>query len=406
MRLAYLVTGYPAPSHTFVLNEVRALRALGVEVATFAPVRSGPEQVLSAADEEARSSTFSWRPIRPLTHLRAHARALGTCRSAYFRALRCSLSRRHPGVRSAVWHFMYFAQGVVLWHRCLLLGISHVHVHFPNSSSDIAMAATDLGGGGWGWSLHIHGPTEFYDVRGTNLALKVEHADFVICISDFSRSQLMAITPTSGWDKLDIVHCGTEKVPQGARRVTARNVLHIVCVGRLVPEKGQHVLLDALQQLPPDLLGRIRCTFVGDGPERPTLEAKVDATALASRVHFTGALSHPEVLEVVSDADLFCLPSFAEGVPVSLMEAMARGVPVVSTRIMGIPELVDGTSGILVAPGSVPALTEALVELLPDPQRRLALGEGGREAIAAGFDLDKTAQELHALFKRRLEGIG
>lgn len=407
MRLAYLVTGYPLPSHTFVQKEVLGLREGGVEVHTFAPVRSGPEAVLSEADRRELETTYSWRPVRPAHHLRAHLAALVRRRGGYGRAIRSTWARRGPGLRSKLYRFLYLAQAVVLWHRCTLARVRHVHVHFANSSSDIAMLATELGGPGWSWSLAMHGPTEFFDVERLQLADKAEHAAFVVCISEFSRSQLMAFTDSTAWERFRIVHCGVdlEELRPAAEPAGTppAGPLEVVCVGRLVDVKGQRILLEAAAALRAEHGLDLRVTLVGDGPTRPTLERRAVELGLDGAVSFTGALGHPEALERVRGADLFCLPSFAEGVPVSLMEAMALGVPVVSTHITGIPELIrDGESGVLVVPGNVASLAAALRRVAQDPELRARLARGGREAVERGFDLRRTVAELQGVFDEYL----
>jgi glycosyltransferase involved in cell wall biosynthesis len=397
VKLAYLVTGYPLPSHTFIQQEVLGLRRLGVEVHTFAPKRAAPEHVLTETDREEFASTYYWRPIRPWQHLRAHAAAIVRRRRGYIDAMRRSWSMRGPGLRSKVWHLMYFTQGVVLWHRCALAGVRHIHVHFANSSSDIAIAATVLGGPEWSWSLSMHGPTEFYDVERLRLGTKVENARFTICISDFCRSQVMAFTDPEVWPRMHVVHCGVAADRlQPRARAADDGPVGILCVGRLVPEKGQTLLLDAVARLLRRGGREVRLALVGDGPSREALEARVRELGLTQAVELSGALGHTEVLRRVAEADVFCLPSFAEGVPVSLMEAMALGVPVVSTRVMGIPELIhDGESGILTAPGDLESLILALTSLIDDPELRARLAERGRAAVERGYDLARTIPQLH-----------
>jgi diketogulonate reductase-like aldo/keto reductase len=174
------------------------------------------------------------------------------------------------------------------------------------------------------------------------------------------------------------------------------SALQVLCVGRLVPEKGQHVLLDAAAAA-----GDVRVVFVGDGPSRASLERH--AAALGVDAVFTGSVGQDEIRDHYRRADAFCLASFAEGVPVVLMEAMAMELPVVTTRIAGIPELVtDGTSGLVVPPGRADLLAEALRALAGDPQLRRRLGAAGREAVAERYDLHRSAAELNRLFGSRL----
>jgi glycosyltransferase involved in cell wall biosynthesis len=245
----------------------------------------------------------------------------------------------------------------------------------------------------------MHGPTELYDVPGHRLAAKARAADFVVCISDFARSQLMGLLDEDGWDRLHVVHCGIdpdEYRPDPAPAGTPR----VLCVGRLVPEKGQAVLVDAIARLRERGVP-VECTLVGEGPSRPALETAIRARGLDGAVELAGAVSQDEIRAHYAAADVFCLPSFAEGVPVVLMEAMAMEIPVVTTRIAGIPELVaDGVDGVLVAPGRPDELADALARLAGAPDERRRLGAAGRRAVLERYDIRAIGPALRALFER------
>lgn len=244
----------------------------------------------------------------------------------------------------------------------------------------------------------MHGPTEFTDVRRFDLAGKVADADAVVCISDYCRSQLMALTDERHWHKLRVVHCGVDPTwftPSAGSRPT--DALRVLSVGRLVPEKGHTVLLDAVA----DLAGQgidVDLTIVGDGPARAALEAHAARRGIADRVQFAGAVGADVITAHYEAADVFCLSSFAEGVPVVLMEAMACGLPVVTTRIAGIPELVDdGVSGYLVPAGRHDLVAKALALLAIEPELREKFGEAGREKVATEFDQGRSAAALAEL---------
>ena len=399
-----MATGYPYPSHTFIQNEVRALRALGMDITTFAHRRAARDEILSDADRTAFETTFPIRPLRLGTYLRAHGSALLADPSGYLRTMRAAVGLRGEGPRSLLWQLFYFGQAVVLWHRCKLAGLRHIHAHFANVSSDVTMLAAELGGDAWSWSFTMHGPTELFEVGRFRLAQKVERAAFVVSISHFTRSQLMGLVGPEHWPKLHVIRCGVDvRALDGAiKRRDTGDPVRIVCIARLVPVKGQLVLLEALA----DLVRRgvtARLELVGGGPMQGALEAAVRDLDLDDRVEIAGALAHPSVLARIRSADILCLPSFAEGVPIVLMEAMALGAPVVATRVMGIPELVEhGVSGLLVAPGSAVELASALERLVEDPGLRLTLGRSARERVAAEFDLHESARQLRELFEREL----
>ena len=400
-RIAYVISRYPYVSHTFVQDEVLALRSIGLEIDTFAIRRTDPEHVLSDTDRQELQTTYAIRPPR-LTHFAlAHLRAVASGPGRYGATLLHALRLATPGFRSRIWHVFYFVQAVVLWDRCRRRGIRHIHAHFANVSSDVALLAARLGDGNGSmtWSFTMHGPTEFYDLTLHRLAEKTLEAEFVVCISAFCRSQLMALVDREHWAKLHVIHSGVDvdrfRPGVGER---AGGKTHVVDVARLTSLKGQALLLEAAALLRDAGLD-FELSFVGDGPEMSGLRDLAENLSIADRTSFLGALSHDAVREVLISADVVCLPSFAEGVPVVLMEAMAMRLPVVTSRIMGIPELiVDDHCGVLVAPGVADELADALTGLINDPGRRAALGCRARTRILEAFDLRRSAQSLLTLF--------
>jgi glycosyltransferase involved in cell wall biosynthesis len=279
-----------------------------------------------------------------------------------------------------------------------------VHAHFANVATAVAMLVADFGGRGWSWSFTMHGPSEFDDVTRFALAPKVRTAAFVSCIGDYCRSQLMKLVEPEQWDKLAIVRCGIdtsvfEAVDRAGRPAEP---LEVLCVGRLVPDKGQALLVEALAAV--RATGRdVRLTFVGDGPDRAQLEGAAARHGVGDVVRFAGAVGQDRIRERYAAADVFCLPSFAEGIPVVLMEAMATGLPVITTHIMGVPELVvDGETGLLVMPGRADALAAAIERLADDRDLRRRLGEAGRRHVQAAFELTDAADAMRALLRAEL----
>ena len=393
-RVAYLSAEYPKVSHTFIMREVDALRRRGLAVDTFTVRRTPPEGLLSAADRAADGETYAILPAAPGRLLRAHARWLARHPARYLATLRLALRHASSGRGNPVWRLFYFAEAGLLADELRRRGIDHVHAHFVNVASAVAMLATELRGPGATWSFTMHGPLEFDDVSLHAIPDKVRRARFVACISDFCRAQLMRQVEPEHWERLHVVHCGVRPADyDGPEDRAGDGPCHIVSVGRLAPMKGFAVLLEALAEV-----DGARLTLVGDGPERAALEATARRLGLDGRVRFTGALGAGGVTDLLREADVFCLPSFAEGVPVVLMEAMAARLPVVATTIMGIPELVaDGVAGRLVPPGRAAPLASALRELVADPAARARMGAAGRAAIEAGFDVDCSAEQLARL---------
>lgn len=401
MRVAYIVTGYPYVSHTFVQREVLALRRLGAEVETFAVRRSSPEDLRSDDDRREFATTHTLRPLRFGRYAGAHARAILSPRARWLRALRTSMGLASPEPRSIAWRFFYFVQAVVLWDRVRRRGMTHVHAHFANVSADLAMLATEVGGPGWTWSFTMHGPTEFADVEAHRLRQKAASATFVACISDYCRSQLMALLPVEQWDKLHIVRCGVDPDRfSPARERTDDGPLRLICIARMVPVKGHAVLIEAVRVL----RGRgiaLELTLIGDGPDRSALERQVEEAGLGSTVTFRGSLGQDEVRVALASADVLCLPSFAEGVPVVLMEAMSMAIPVVCSRITGIPELVvHDESGKVVSPGRSDLVAEAIAALAGAPEHRREMGLAGRRRIEDLYTSDGNASVLLAQFSR------
>lgn len=396
MRLAYVVSRYPATSHTFVSREVRELRRLGVSVSTFSVNPPDPPSRLSARD-----AAESWTTI-VLRDRSLAARALLVAlrrRPLHLLSVLAEAIRLGNGLRGRVWQVCYLLEALIVWRECERQAITHVHAHFANNGADIARLAARLGGTRWTWSFTMHGPTEFNDQKAFGLAGKSADADLVVCISAFARSQLMAITSADHWDRFSIVRCGLDPVSWEVTRPTPPpGELRVLCTGRLVPEKGQHVLLSAVAACREQ--GRsVSLVLVGDGPDRASLQVLANQLDLGDCVRFTGAVGVDAVQEEMRSADVFCLPSFQEGVPVVLMEAMAAGLPVVTSRIAGIPELVeDGVSGFLLPPGDLTALTKALGTCMDDVGLRLRMGAAGRDRVSADFNSATEAARLRELF--------
>lgn len=399
LAVAYLTSRYPALSHTFIEREVQGLRDQGVRVETFTVRPAPPDSLVTPQLREQAART------RPL---------LGAGAGTWLRA-HLALAVRHPGVwgaglsralrtgplspRARLWQVFYFAEAVVLLQHLRRLGIRHVHAHFVNVASDVARHTAALGRdlqgpqAGWRWSFTMHGPTGFESVKAVDLAAKTREADGVSCITDYCRSQLMALVDPPHWERMRVVHmtvdAHTYHPPSRPRAHVGP--LRLLFVGRLVPQKGPSVLLDAI-----DLLRRqgvdVHARIVGAGPLADDLALQVQRRDLGGRVELTGPLGQDRLPQLYREADLFVLPSFAEGLPVVLMEAMATGLPVVTTQIAGVNELVtDGTHGRIVAAGRADLLAAAIAGLASDPAKRERMGEAAREAVLAGFTLEAGA---------------
>jgi glycosyltransferase involved in cell wall biosynthesis len=410
MKLAYLCSLYPAVSNTFVLREVEALRRRGVEIDTYTIRRAKTDQLLADADRAAYQTTFAILPPRWSRLLGAHLHLACTAPKAYMRTLALALRQAPPGVRGSLWQLFYFVEAVMLWSECRRRGIRHIHVHFANVAAAVALLATEIGSAvdseQWSWSFSMHGPTELFNVDQYNLAEKIARARFVVCISDFTRSQLMSLCDPDLWHKLHVIHVGIplEQFTNtlGDSRSTDPEIL---LIGRQVPEKGQAVLLEAVASLA-ERGHHVNTTLVGDGVTRANLERLSKRLGIAAQTSFPGAVGQDDICAFYAKASVFCLPSFAEGVPCVLMEAMAMELPVVSTRITGIPELVDdGHTGLLVSPGRADLLADALELLVTDADLRRRMGAAARDKVVREFNTESSADQLYDLFEAELGGL-
>lgn len=388
--VAYLGAVYPGLSLAFIDREIAALRARGREVVTISIRPADPADLRTeqAREEAAATATVLGGGAAPVvtTFLRfglGHPRTL-------LRGLRRALTTGAPRARYRLWQVFYLVEAVTLLSLLDRGGIRHVHVHFANNAADIARAAVALGndrdGGGWSWSLSMHGPTEFEDPVGFDLAAKVASASSVACITDFCRSQLMRWTAPHLWSRLHLVRMSVDTDryrPSERGHRSPEDPLRVLFVGRLVPEKGPTILLDAIEQMG-DV--PVSVQVVGSGPLADDLARMVAERRLGHRVELVGPLGQDELPDRYRWADVLCLPSFAEGLPVVLMEALATRLPVVTTSIAGIGELVrDGETGLITPPGRADLLAAALQVLHRDPALRDRLGRAGRERIEQLF---------------------
>ncbi len=404
MRIAYVASRYPHISHTFIRREVEALRAEGVEVHTFTVRPSESDAHFGTADLTERRSTTSILPVSPVRLTRVQLAALRRSPEAYLRTLLATVRAAPLGLRNWVWAFFYFLEGILLWSHCERRGIRHVHAHFANVGADVARVAARFGRAAegpdtWSWSFTMHGSTEFSDVSAFGLPGKANDADAVICISEYARSQLVMWTDPPAWSRFHVVHCGVNVGEFDPAPVDPEpHPLRLLFLGRLVVEKGPVVLVEALGLLRASGVDA-QLTIVGEGPSRPEVERSVAELGLADHVVLLGAVPSDEARGHYHRADVFCLPSFAEGVPVVLMEAMSCGLPVVTTYITGIPELVtDGVEGRTVTPGRADLVADAL-RGLTDPERRRSMGQAGREKVEREFDITTVGPQLVTVFE-------
>lgn len=394
MKIAYLTGEYPRATDTFIQREIAGLRKLGQEVFTASIRRTGSEHLVG--DEQRREQTATFHVLetarKPLSLIKAHLGQFIKSPARYLRALRLAFSTAPAGLNGFLFNLFYLAEAGVLAEKMIEWEVDHLHNHIAKSSCTVAMLASEISG--IPYSFTLHGPDIFFEPKRWRLDEKIAKARFVSCISHFCRSQAMIFSDPSHWQKLHIVHCGVEP-ERYASMSKAPNKGNLLFVGRLAAVKGLPVLFDAMRDL-----GDIGVTLqvVGDGPDRKALEALSQEYDLTDRVTFLGYRSQSEVSELLEGADALVLPSFAEGVPVVLMEAMAATRPVIATQIAGVAELVeDGISGLLCQPGDAQALTSAIRHLVQDAKAAESMGQAGRAAVMSEFNADIEAARLATL---------
>lgn len=399
MKIGYLMNTYPIVSTTFIGREIAGLEKLGMEVRRYA-IRPWKGTLIDASDilEQTKTCYLLTGSVVRLFSSVIFETVTNPARS--FSAIR-QLFRLIRNARGhVIKHIAYLMEAMVLRRVAARDGISHIHAHFSTNSAAVAMLSHTLGGPSY--SFTIHGPDELFSPRENSLGLKIASARFVACISHFARSQAMLFSEQTDWPKLRIVHCGV-RVNSYCRPVQSVAKKRVLFIGRLDAVKGATLLVDAF--------GRVRerhpgatLTIVGDGHARQSL--KVQARELGLDAAFLGFQPQDAVAKCLQEADILALPSFAEGVPVVLMEAMASGIPVIASRIAGIPELVeDGVSGFVIPPGDIETLTNRLDALLSDPPLRIRMGEAGRAKVEAEFDIDRESAWLADLFAGNAQGL-
>jgi colanic acid/amylovoran biosynthesis glycosyltransferase len=403
-RLAYLLSIYPAISHTFFLNEITALRSLGFAINVASINRQErPPGSASALEASERESTFYIKAMSPVRAFLVLLKILFRHPRVVLRGSRAALSLDGWNLPATAYALFYLAEALLLGDWLRRKGHRHLHIHFGGPVATVGMLTAMA----WqvSYSLMIHGPDEFYDVEKFYLRQKVERADFVLCISDYCRSQVMKVSHPVHWNKLHVVRLGVDLgIFQPASPVERSDATEIVCVGRFVPAKGHLILLRSFSSLRRRGYN-LRLRLIGDGPERCGMESFIAGEKLDGSVIFEGALSHEATRQKLQHADIFVLASFAEGLPVALMEAMAMEIPCVSTFVAGIPELIrDGVEGLLVPPSSEDALSAALERLLSDPELRRRLAAAGRRRVQELYDLEKNVRLLADALQAGLSG--
>jgi colanic acid/amylovoran biosynthesis glycosyltransferase len=402
IRVAYLINQYPKISHTFIRREILALEEQGVEVTRIA-IRGHETAAVDASDAEELAKTRYLLKANPIA-------IVGACLSAFvgapglfvktlLRALRLG-GRSDAGVTK---HAAYFVEACILKKWLADSGLRHVHAHFGTNAAAVVMFCRWLGGPGY--SFTVHGPDEFDRPLRLALREKVEAAAFVCVISSFCRSQLYRWTMLADWLKIQVVRCALEPSYFEAQAGAITDKPRLLCVGRLSEEKGQFLMVRAARLLV-DRGVPVEIVLAGDGPLRGEIDAEIKRLGLTETVRVTGWVDNQRVRSLLLESRALVVASFAEGLPVVIMEAFAMNRPVISTWIAGIPELVkNDVSGWLIPPGDVGRLADAMQMALTAPPSQLAeMGERGRKLAAEMHNASLEAARLKELLVGALVG--
>jgi glycosyltransferase involved in cell wall biosynthesis len=399
MRVAYLVNQYPSVSHTFIRREIEALEKLGCEVVRYSLRPMGEKALPDPADRHELELTHALLGKGARAILPAVARIASLRPASFARAEQLTMRIGRRSERGLLRNFAYLAEACALVELLERDKVQHVHAHFGTNSAAVVMLAHELGG--VTYSFTAHGPEEFDKPDLIALREKIARAAFVVGVSSFGRSQLYRYCDGSAWSKVHVVRCGVDAAYVTQQPTPVPAVPRLCSVGRLSEQKGQLLLVQAAAQLKRE--GRkFELVLVGDGPMRAEIEALIAREGMSEDVTITGWASGDEVRRQIEAARAFVLPSFAEGLPVVLMEALGRGRPVITTYIAGIPELVqNGVNGWLVPAGSSEHVADAMRAALDaTPEQLSEMGQRGYERVREMHDAEHNARTLLSLFER------
>ena len=397
LRIAYFVNQYPKVSHTFIRREIQALERQGFAIQRIA-LRGWDADLVDIEDVQEREETRFVLRSGAVGLIFSALSMLVARPIRFFLALWLAFKMGMRADRPWPFHLIYLAEAcrIVPWLKDF--GAQHVHAHFGTNSAEVVMLAHVMGGPSF--SFTVHGPEEFDKPEFLAIREKVRHSAFVVAISSFGRSQLYRWIDFADWPKVHVVHCGLDRKFVDVPAVSIPAASRVVCVGRLSEQKGQLLLLDAMHQLAREGIV-LDLVLAGDGEMRPELEKQIKKWKLQGNVRITGWISSDQVREELLAAQALLLPSFAEGLPVVIMEAMALRRPVLTTYIAGIPELVrPGVDGWLFPAGDVQTLVATLKEFLATPPDVLKkMGEAGHQRVLERHSVDVEAEKLAGLFR-------
>lgn len=404
LRVAYFINQYPKVSHSFIRREILALERQGFDIQRIA-LRGWDETLVDTDDQSERAKTayvlqgggglLAWALLRTLL----------TVPGKFFTAVWLALQMGWRADRPLLYHLFYLAEACCMLPSLKVFGAMHMHAHFGTNSAEVVMLANALGGPAY--SFTVHGPEEFDKPQFIGIGEKTRRSAFVVAISSYGRSQLYRWVDHVHWPKIKVVHCGVEAAFHNCAPTAPPALLRLVCVGRLCEQKGQLLLVEAAARLVSKGI-LFELVLAGDGEMRNEVEALVAKYGLVGHVRVTGWINSDQVREEILAARGLVLPSFAEGLPVVIMEAMALRRPVLATFVAGIPELViPGENGWLFPAGDIDALTAAMQDILSRSTNELqVMGDAAYARVLERHSIDVEAAKLAGLFRQAVSASG
>lgn len=395
MKITYLINQYPKVSHTFIRREIYALEQLGFYVQRIA-LRGWKDEIVDAQDRTERLQTQYVLKVGALGLFRALLSILIRSPLRFFKSFWLATKIGWRAERSLIIHYIYLAEACVISRWMIADQSLHLHAHFGTNPATVSMLVNSITN--IPYSFTAHGPEEFDKPIAIKLGEKIKRAAFVVAISSFGRSQLFRWVTEEFWTKIHVVHCGLGSefldVMAPVNPVKAR----LVCVGRICEQKGQLLLVNAIRKVVDHGIA-VRLILAGDGDMRLSVERLIRKLDLTDHVHITGWISGEQVKDEILQAQALVLPSFAEGLPVVIMEAMALCRPVISTYVAGIPELVrPNETGWLIPAGDVDAIATAIIECLASPASELeVMGLAARRRALLRHNVEIEAEKLAKL---------
>ncbi len=391
MKICYFVNQYPKVSHTFIRREILALETLGASVVRIA-ARNSPEELVDETDKRELAKTRCIAMGNKKSLLKSGFKQLVKDPVGFFKAAIEAIKLGFNDQSRYLYNFVYLLEACELLRICEEQQVDHVHAHFGTNSTSVVMLCRLLGGPKY--SFTVHGPEEFDKPIQLSLGKKIENSAFVVAITSFCRSQLMRWCSFEHWKKITIVHCAVDDELLTKPHMPISSTNRFINIGRLSEQKGQLLLVEAMALLKERGVSA-HISLIGDGDLRTEIERTIAVHGLEEYVSLLGWRSTAQIIEELDNGSALVLPSFAEGLPVSIMEACARKRPILTTYIAGIPELIDENSGWLIPAGDANAIADAIENITQHSLEQLtALGEYGFQRVSEEHDSVREAQKL------------